>query len=799
MKQLRTRTKLLLSLALLALGTVAVGGVALWATERLVAVNADLGGNQLPSVHALAELEQNLTLMRLQTNKAIALLAQGQRDGVAAMWAKREEARRLAEEGLAAYAALPLDGDEKALWSRIEPGFREYGQDNTRVFDALRAGDAHLATQLQDASVAKRQGQLFEPLDQLMALQVTQARQVRKEGEATAQSARSAIWTVMLGTLVAALALAYFLSRSVSRPIDALAREATRMREAVLRGQLDVRADAAAVSDEFRPVVAGLNDTMDAFVKPIEVTADYVARIAKGDMPPPITDAYQGDFNAIKESLNGCIQALSGLIAEMGRVSAAHDAGDIDAALDAGRFHGAYARMAAGVNDMVAGHIAVKRKAMACIAEFGRGHFDAPLEKFPGKKVFINETVEKVRGNLKGFIADMNRMSAAHDAGDIDAVIDAPRFDGDFRAMAEGVNQMVGGHMGPINEASGVLQELARRDLRARVKGSYQGDHARIKEALNATAEALHEAMQQVSEAVGQVSSASNQIASSSQSVADGASEQASALEETSSSLESMATMTKQAADNAQQANGLAQSAKAAAAEGGAAMEQMTGAMGKIKAAAEGTSQIIKDINEIAFQTNLLALNAAVEAARAGEAGRGFAVVAEEVRALALRSKDAALKTEELIRESVKQAGEGETTARHVNAKLLEIAGGVAKVTDIVAEIAASAKEQSAGIEQVNKAVAQMDKVTQQNAANSEESSSAAAELSGQSEELAAMVGAFQLERGGGAARHDAAGQRPARKPAASAPRKARNGHGGIPLRPEEVFPLQGDPQLKEF
>jgi chemotaxis receptor (MCP) glutamine deamidase CheD len=82
-------------------------------------------------------------------------------------------------------------------------------------------------------------------------------------------------------------------------------------------------------------------------------------------------------------------------------------------------------------------------------------------------------------------------------------------------------------------------------------------------------------------------------------------------------------------------------------------MVQMTDAMGENRAAAEGTATIIRDINDIAFQTNLLALNAAVEAARAGEAGRGFAVVAEEVRNLALRSKEAARKTEVLIKDSV--------------------------------------------------------------------------------------------------------------------------------------------------
>jgi methyl-accepting chemotaxis protein len=352
---------------------------------------------------------------------------------------------------------------------------------------------------------------------------------------------------------------------------------------------------------------------------------------------------------------------------------------------------------------------------------------------------------------------------------------DAAKHQGDFRKIVEGVNQTLDAVLAPIAESAQVLEKLAQRDLRARVTGSYQGEHARIKDSLNATAQALHDALSQVAAAVEQVSSAATQIASSSQAVASGASEQAASLQQTTSSLESVGSMTKQSADHAGQANTLSQAARGAATEGASAVEQMQGAMTKIRASAEGTSQIIKDINDIAFQTNLLALNAAVEAARAGEAGRGFAVVAEEVRSLALRAKEAAMKTEELIQQSVKQAAEGEVSSRHVAGKLGEIVNCIGKVSDIVSEIAAAAKEQTAGIAQVNGAVGEMDKVTQQNAASAEESSSAASELNGQAEELAAMVASFRLARGSGA-------KGALRRPALGPP-----GHAA------------GDPEVREF
>jgi methyl-accepting chemotaxis protein len=280
-----------------------------------------------------------------------------------------------------------------------------------------------------------------------------------------------------------------------------------------------------------------------------------------------------------------------------------------------------------------------------------------------------------------------------------------------------------------------------------------------------------------------------------------------------------MAGMTTQNADNTIQARSLAQTTKEAAEKGGQAMVRMTDAMEKIRAASEGTAEIIKDINDIAFQTNLLALNAAVEAARAGDAGRGFAVVAEEVRNLALRSKEAAKKTEDLIKVAVGHSENGRVITNEVAGSLTEIVTAAGKVNTLVSEIAVASQEQSRGIEQVNKAVAEMDKVVQSAAANAEESSSAAEELASQSEELSSLVGRFELDRenvrslrkpAAGMAKEHGAQRRGALHPATIPPRRAGlqntrlkkpNGNNGAAHKPtpEDVIPLESDPEFQDF
>ena len=300
--------------------------------------------------------------------------------------------------------------------------------------------------------------------------------------------------------------------------------------------------------------------------------------------------------------------------------------------------------------------------------------------------------------NLKTMNAEIGTLLTASSAGKLDTRGDVSEFEGDYARIIQGINDTLDAVIGPIEEASEVLERIAAQDLTARMTGSYKGDFDKIKQSINAAAQNLDGGMGQVGTASEQVASAAGQITSGSQSLAEGASEQASSLEEISSSLEEISSMTKQNSENSNQAKTLAQTARESADRGTTAMVRMTETIGKIKQSSDETAKIVKTIDEIAFQTNLLALNAAVEAARAGEAGKGFAVVAEEVRNLAQRSAEAAKTTTDMIEGSVKNSDEGVKVTEEVAEILSEIADGSRKVSDLVAEIAAASGEQSQGM-----------------------------------------------------------------------------------------------------
>ncbi|WP_174819867.1 methyl-accepting chemotaxis protein [Paenibacillus koleovorans] len=597
---------------------------------------------------------------------------------------------------------------------------------------------------------------------------------------------------VLAGGLVLAVLLGWGVTRTITTPL----RRIQALAGALATGNLDVELGLGANGHDRRGggEVVQLAAAIEEIAGSMRQQAAEASRIAKGDMTVQVTVKSEKDELAL--GLKQILDTIRELLAEMNRMSDEHDAGDIDVFLRTDKFEGAYRVVAQGVNDMVKGHIAVKKKAMAAVAEFARGNFEAPLEKFPGKKAFINDNVEQLRSNLKEINLEINKLIRASQEGRLQERGDVHRFTGDWASLIGGLNGLVDAILEPIQEAAGVLEEMASGSLQMTVKGDYKGDHAKIKHALNNTIGTLSTYVQEITEVMGemargnmdvelrssyqgdfapiksslshvlqsfnellndinnaahQVAAGAMQVSSSAQLLSQGATEQASSVQQLTASLEQIGAQTKQNAQSAVEASGLAGKAKMNAVQGNEQMQQMLKAMDDINESSGNISKIIKVIDEIAFQTNILALNAAVEAARAGQHGKGFAVVAEEVRNLAARSANAAKETAALIEGSIRKVEGGTRIANETAGALNKIVEDVAKAADLVGEIATASSEQATGIVQINQGIGIISDVTQTNSATSEESAAASEELSGQAEMLKEMVGRFRLKHTGGA------------------------------------------------
>ncbi len=329
--------------------------------------------------------------------------------------------------------------------------------------------------------------------------------------------------------------------------------------------------------------------------------------------------------------------------------------------------------------------------------------------------------------------------------GDLNQRIELEGKSGFHKQLGVGINQLLDVVSESFSSISGVMKALSEGSLTQNMEGDYSGDFAEIQTTINSTMSTLSGLVGNIRGASGQISSAANEISQGNTDLSQRTEEQAASLEETASSMEELTSTVKQNADNARQANQLSASARGQAEEGGKAVESAIFAMKEINNSSKKIEDIIGVIDEIAFQTNLLALNAAVEAARAGEQGKGFAVVASEVRSLAQRSAAAAKEIKSLIKDSVENVDEGTRLVDESGTMLGEIVGSVRKVSDIIAEIAASSSEQSQGIEQINQAITQLDEVTQQNAALVEEAAAASESMDEQARDMNEMVGFFDI------------------------------------------------------
>jgi methyl-accepting chemotaxis protein len=289
------------------------------------------------------------------------------------------------------------------------------------------------------------------------------------------------------------------------------------------------------------------------------------------------------------------------------------------------------------------------------------------------------------------------------------------------------------------------MARLAEGDLTVALSEPFGAEYELLRLDFNKTLKILSQTIGEVVSAIKALNSNAGDISKSSQDLARRTEGQAARLEEIAAALAEMTASVRSSAESATEAHRATTDAIGQADTSCAIMNDASLAMEEIKTSSEEISKILRVIDDIAFQTNLLALNAGVEAARAGDAGRGFAVVASEVRALSIRSGEAAGEIRSLIGKSVGHVKKGGDLVGKTGAALTEISVAVKKVGELVASIAGLSSDQATGVSELNKAVGSLDQMTQRNAAMAEEATAATELLREEANALATSIARFEV------------------------------------------------------
>jgi methyl-accepting chemotaxis protein len=212
--------------------------------------------------------------------------------------------------------------------------------------------------------------------------------------------------------------------------------------QAILAGNLDTRGNEDAFKGGWRDLIAGINHVIHAFVLPINMTAAYIDRVAKGDIPEKITGEYRGDFDEIRNNLNLLIDAAN----ETARIAEEIADGNLNLEV---RERSDKDRLMTAMKAMIAGLKAVSEEAN-----------------------YLTQSVEDGRLDIRG---------------------DAEKFTGGWQELVIGINNTLDAFTAPIYMTSISLEQMAKGDIPKKIAESYQGDFNEIKNNLDMLIDAMNE------------------------------------------------------------------------------------------------------------------------------------------------------------------------------------------------------------------------------------------------------------------------------------------------------------------
>ncbi|MDX9789717.1 MAG: methyl-accepting chemotaxis protein [Candidatus Kapabacteria bacterium] len=291
-------------------------------------------------------------------------------------------------DSLDKYITLP---EGRKILSEINSYRPDYLKLKTQIIDYIKSGNKDTAKILLMNDFKLVQNHYYAGLEKLIVFQSNLITDDSQKAVEKVESFKTLVVIVAAVGLLIAVLISVFISRSITKPlstavnaadniaggntsikiesnskdetgillssmkimadnINNLTEELNKISEAAVNGKLDVRGNVEDFEGDYKKIIEGFNNTLDAVISPLNITAEYVDRISKGDMPPKITDNYKGDFNEIKNNLNQCIEAVNNLIEDTQTLNLKANEGNLYYRADKNRHSGDFRKIIEGTN-----------------------------------------------------------------------------------------------------------------------------------------------------------------------------------------------------------------------------------------------------------------------------------------------------------------------------------------------------------------------------------------------------------------------------------------------------------------
>ena len=224
------------------------------------------------------------------------------------------EASDLFQKSLENAKPLFYTDQSKELLAAFERAWEDYEPISKKIVETAlwdKFNEKSVAAELSMGMGREKLEAVDEALAKLSQEMEENARQELEEITQIYKQSRMFMIILVAAATIIGIIIGLFLSRNINLILKSILDETKNLTDSCLAGSLNIRSDVEKINFEFRPIVQGINEILDALINPLNETADYIERISKGDIPENIIEEYRGDFNRIKNSLNLMIDSMN--------------------------------------------------------------------------------------------------------------------------------------------------------------------------------------------------------------------------------------------------------------------------------------------------------------------------------------------------------------------------------------------------------------------------------------------------------------------------------------------------------